>query len=65
MSQLFAPTLDEQIACVERELTYRRRVYGRLVFAGKMTQARADREIEVMSAVLETVIEVKRCAYDG
>lgn len=45
----------EQIACVTREIGYRRRVYKRRVEAGSMTQQQADREIRHMEAVLETV----------
>lgn len=45
----------EQIACVTRELGYRRRVYARRVESGSMTQIQADREIRHMEAVLETV----------
>lgn len=59
MPDLFPPTLSEQIACVQRELSYRDRVYGRLVFAGKMTRARADREIELMRAVLATLKQLE------
>jgi hypothetical protein len=48
-------TLAEQIACVERELTMRKRVYPRWTEANKMTQAKADAEIRAMMAVLETL----------
>jgi hypothetical protein len=59
MAQLFAPGLDEQIECVERELRYRRHVYPRRVAAKRMTQANADREVEKMEAVLATLREVR------
>lgn len=55
MSVLPPVPYAEQIACVTRELGYRRRVYARRVEAGSMTQAQADREIRHMEAVLETV----------
>lgn len=45
----------DQIACVTRELGFRRRVYARRVEAGQMTQAKADLELRHMEAVLETV----------
>ena len=48
-------SLTEQIKCVERELVMRRRVYKRRVEEGRMDQAMADREIEAMEAVLETL----------
>ena len=51
MVQLFPPTLQDQIAEVAREVGLRVRVYRRRVDEGKMTQEKADRGIEVMSAV--------------
>lgn len=59
MSELFAPSLDDQIACVEREIRQRERVYPRLVFNRKMSRASADREIEIMRTVLETLRQIK------
>ncbi len=44
-------TATEKHAAVERELTYRRRVYGRRVADGKMTQKLADEQIAVMEAI--------------
>jgi hypothetical protein len=52
-------SIDDQIACVERELGYRRHVYPRRVAAKQMTQDLADRELARMSAVLETLCRVK------
>jgi len=40
------------IACAERELRLRVRVYPRWVAAGRMTQALADREIALMCEVI-------------
>ena len=51
-ADLFPPTLDELIACIERELELRRRVYPKRIAAGAMSQAAADRQIALMSAVL-------------
>ena len=51
MSDLFPPSLDDMIACAERELSYRWRVYPRRVAAGQMTQALADRELDRMAAI--------------
>jgi hypothetical protein len=48
-------TLDQQIACVERELRYRRRVYPRVVQNEAMTQEEADHQIAAMEAVLKTL----------
>ncbi len=55
MSILPPVQLADQIACVTREIAYRRRVYPRWVEAGRMTQAKADTQIRHMEAVLETV----------
>lgn len=45
MAELFPIRLGEQIACVERELNLRKRVYPRRVADRRMTQALADKEI--------------------
>lgn len=44
-------TLRELLAEAEREIQMRRNVYGRQVRAGKMTQADADRGIELMTEI--------------
>lgn len=44
-------TAADKLQCAERELKYRRRVYGRLVERGKMSQREADRELELMEAI--------------
>ena len=59
MSQLFPPTIEDQIAEVERELKLRRHVYPRHVAAKKMSQPTADRHITVMEAVLDTLRQTK------
>lgn len=48
-------TIEEQVACVERELRMRRNAYPRWIQAGKMTQAKAYAEIATMEAVLATL----------
>lgn len=48
-------SLKEQVACIERELKMRLRVYGRLVSEKKMLQAKADHELGAMRAVLTTL----------
>jgi hypothetical protein len=49
MTQHF--TAAEKLACVNREITMRRRVYPRWVESGKMSQAKADTEIGIMVAI--------------
>jgi hypothetical protein len=55
---LLPVTLDEQIAAVRREIAMRERVYPRQVGNGRMTQRLADRELELMRAVLETLTKL-------
>lgn len=50
-----AVTITEQLACVERELRLRRRVYGRWVQQNKLTAAKADQELEAMQAVWDSL----------
>ena len=45
--------ITDKLRCAERELAYRRRVYARLVASGKMTRAVADRELELMIAIVD------------
>jgi hypothetical protein len=52
-------TIDEQLACVERELGFRRKLYPRWVRDGKLTQAGADEELVRMDAVLLTLRRVQ------
>jgi hypothetical protein len=40
-------------ACARRELKYRIRVYPRLVDEGRMNEARAQREIELMASIAD------------
>jgi hypothetical protein len=51
-------SLDDQIACVRRELALRRNVYRRRVLDKKMSQEVADRELVHMEAVLGTLTAV-------
>jgi hypothetical protein len=48
-------TIEQQIACVKRELGQRHAVYRNLVQNGSMLQSKADHEIGCMEAVLETL----------
>jgi hypothetical protein len=48
-------TLRQQIACVQREIVQRRRVYKSLVFRGRMSEAEAEMEIACMEQVSRTL----------
>lgn len=52
-------SIDVQILCVQREIRMREQVYPRWVANGKMKLDAAEREIEAMKAVLETLRQVK------
>lgn len=52
-------TIDEQIACVQRERAMRLRTYPRWVKTGKLTQGNADLELCRMDAVLATLEGVR------
>lgn len=47
--------LEAQIKCIEREITFRRRVYARRISNGRMSEIFADQQIKLMEAVLETL----------
>lgn len=44
-------TTEDKLACAEREIRQRRRVYPRLVLTGRMTDAEADVQIALMEAI--------------
>lgn len=50
----FVPLID-QIKCIDRELALRERVYPRLILTKRITQPRAEREIEHLKAVKRTL----------
>jgi len=52
---LFPPTLVEMVKEAEREVALRRRVYPRRIAAGQMTRAAADRQIQIMEAIVTTL----------
>lgn len=54
--------LAEEIACIRRELAMRQHVYAGWVERGKMTQAKADRELRVMRAVLKRLLLAEHAA---
>ncbi|HEX20689.1 MAG TPA: hypothetical protein ENG78_07720 [Acidiferrobacteraceae bacterium] len=59
MPDLFGITVLEQIACAEREVAMRKRAYPRFVENGNIRQDKADREIEVMESIVETLKQLK------
>jgi hypothetical protein len=52
-------SLDDQIACVDREIRMRRKNYPRLVKRQQLTQKVATLEIERMEAVRKTLLGVR------
>lgn len=55
-----AVSIQDQVACVKRELGQRERVYARLVANGRMSRDKAIHETAAMQAVLETLQAVER-----
>jgi hypothetical protein len=55
VAELFPPNLAEQIACLEREIVLRRRLYPSWVRAHRLSQPKADREIACMEAALASL----------
>jgi hypothetical protein len=70
-------TAQEKLRCVERELSYRRRVYTRLVARGKMSEPQRIEELRLMEAIrddyrdlvsdeaIPLFIETKRTVREG
>lgn len=52
-------TIDAMIKCIEREIAMRERVYPRWVESKKMSQEKADDEIQIMKAVLDRLKQDK------
>jgi hypothetical protein len=50
-----AVSIEDQVACAERELKMRERVYPRWVGEGRMSQDKADKEIAAMRAIIATL----------
>ena len=48
-------SIQAQVACARRELSYRRYVYPKRIAAGKMSPADADKEVACMEAILVTL----------
>ena len=58
MTDLLGPPATEQlVACVDREIAFRGRVYPRWVAAKKLTQAAADEQMALMQAVRQRLLE--------
>lgn len=54
-----APTLDEQIHCVEREVLMRQRNYPNWILQSRMKQENGDIEIARMKAVADSLRRLK------
>ena len=56
---MFEISLDDQIAAVAREISFRERLYPRWVRNKRLTQKTADLEIARMRAVHETLVNLR------
>lgn len=51
--------IDTKIKCVKSEIQRRKKTFPKLVEIGRISQDRADREIETMNHVLQTLTQLK------
>ena len=61
-------TNQDKFICALRELGYRKRVYKRRVANGSMSEQLAQREIDLMTAIVQdyhVLIEQKELPFDG
>ena len=61
MGEINYPLLKEMIDCVSREVSLRFAVYPKRIQAGKMTKEQADREIQLMQMIKNSLKKV----YEG
>lgn len=59
MGDLFLPSLDDQVAEVERELAVRRGVYPRLIAARRLSREAAERQMARLEAAAATLARVR------
>ena len=58
-------SLDDQIACVRRELSMREKCYPGFVQKGQLSKAVADVELPRMRSVLSTLIQLRSMIKQG
>ena len=51
--------LADQLECAQRELGLRQRTYPKWVAQGRITEAKAQHEIECMSSIVESIKKLK------
>ncbi len=52
-------TLDDEIACIEREIAMRQSVYPRWIELNEMAEAKARHELNAMQAVLSRLLAIR------
>lgn len=62
MSETIPISLDQQIACLARELAVRERCYPKWVVEHRMLQTKADHELAAMRAAITTLKSIKENA---
>lgn len=53
-------TAEEKLACIRRELAYRRRVYPRRVERNQMSRELASQQLRLMEAIEADYVEAER-----
>jgi len=59
MYRLFEFSIEEQIACIAREIQLRGKVYGRWITEKRMTREKAEHEFRCMQAVRDTLVAIR------
>lgn len=59
MGRLFAFSIEEQIACIAREIQLRGKVYARWIEEKRMTREKAEHEFRCMQAVRDTLVVIR------
>ena len=57
---MFEVTLQEMVDCINRELSFRSRVYPRWVRDGKLSQKVADMEMIRMQAIRDKLVSLQQ-----
>jgi hypothetical protein len=57
MTELYSISMADKIACVEREIKLRMKVFGRLVSTGAIREEKAEREIAIMQAIMQDYLQ--------
>ena len=58
-------TIEQQIACVKREIKRRKKIFPYLIESGKLTEDEATAELSLMHDIYETLTQLKGLVLRG